>query len=261
MAIRSGGTGERVDRAAPARGRAAIRAGQPRGLTRDALQRLLRNRAAVVGLAVIAFDVLLAICAPVLAPYSPTRQDLLATYASPSREHLLGTDALGRDVLSRTLYGARISMSVALVTVTLIVLIGLPLGVIAGYVGGALDFLLMRLIDALLSLPDILFVILITTYLNAALPRATGGPLLLLKELNGATGGLMGVFIALALFGWLSLCRLSRGAILALRDRGAGGGRRPRADYGPPPAAERAGAGHHHGRAPRANPHHRRGWS
>jgi oligopeptide transport system permease protein len=106
---------------------------------------------------------------------------------------------------------------VALVTVTLIVLIGLPLGLIAGYFGGALDFLLMRLIDAMLALPDILFVILITTYLNAALPRATGGPLLPLKELNGASGGLVGVFIALALFGWLGLCRLSRSAILALR--------------------------------------------
>ena len=123
-------------------------------------------------------------------------------------------------------------MSVALITVFLIVIIGLPIGLASGYFGGTLDFLLMRLIDAMLALPDLLFVIILTTYLNAALPRATGGPPSLLVGLNDATGGLVGVIISLALFGWLSLCRLSRGAVLALRGR----------DY--VFAARAAGAGH-----------------
>jgi peptide/nickel transport system permease protein len=105
----------------------------------------------------IAVDVLLAIFAPALAPCSPARQELLATYASFSRPQLLGTDTVGRDVLSRTLYGARVSLSVALVTVALILLIGLPIGLIAAISEGAYDLLVMRLVDALLAFPGILF--------------------------------------------------------------------------------------------------------
>ena len=97
LAMRVGGAGKPTERATRVPGRAVGKAGQPHSLTRDALQRLLHNKAAIVGMAVITGDVLLAIFAPVLAPYSPTQQDLLATYANPSRAHLLGTDALGRE--------------------------------------------------------------------------------------------------------------------------------------------------------------------
>src|SRR4051794_35702575 len=107
----------------------------PRSLTRDALHRLLRNWAAVGGFAFIVLVILIAIFAPLLAPYSPSHQDLLATYASPSLDHLLGTDQLGRDIFSRLIFGARVSMSVALVTATLVMIIGVPVGVLAGYLG------------------------------------------------------------------------------------------------------------------------------
>jgi len=192
---------------------------RPRSLSRDAFHRLVRNKAAVAGLLIIVLVVLLAILAPVIAPYPPDKQDLFKTYASPSREHLLGTDQLGRDVLSRLLYGARVSMSVALVTSTLVILIGVPFGLIAGYTGGKTDFAMMRMVDALFAFPDLLFIIILTTYLNAALPKADGGILLVLSHLNDFAGGLIGVFIALALFGWLGLSRLVRGAVLAARER------------------------------------------
>jgi ABC-type dipeptide/oligopeptide/nickel transport system permease subunit len=206
---------------------------RPRSLSRDAARRLLHNRAAVAGLIVIFVVIILAIFAPVIAPYSPNRQNLLTTFASPSHAHLLGTDALGRDVLSRTLYGARVSMSVAVITVTIVAFIGIPLGLIAGYFGGRFDFGLMRLVDAMYAFPDILFIIIITTYLNAALPKASSGPLLLFKGMNTLSGGLAGVFLALALFGWLSLCRLVRAKALSLRNQ----------DY--IVAARAAGASHH----------------
>ncbi|MEI2616315.1 MAG: ABC transporter permease [Thermomicrobiales bacterium] len=190
-----------------------------RSLTRDAMIRLRRNKAAVTGLAIIIIVLLLAILAPLLAPYNPNKQDLLQTYATPSRSHLLGTDILGRDILSRLLFGARVSMSVALVTTTLAVLIGLPIGLASGFIGGKTDFIIMRIVDAFYAFPDLLFIIIISTYLNAALPHATSGFLLVLKHVNDFAGGLAGVFIALALFGWLGLSRVVRGQVLSIRNR------------------------------------------
>jgi ABC-type dipeptide/oligopeptide/nickel transport system permease subunit len=192
---------------------------RPRSLSRDALRRMMRNKAAVAGLIVIILIVLAAVLAPSIAPYPPSKQNLLNTYDGPSREHLLGTDALGRDILSRLLFGGRVSMSVALVTSTLVVLIGVPVGVVAGYVGGKVDFVVMRVIDALFAFPDLLFIIIVTTYLNAALPEADGGVLLLLKHINDFAGGLVGVFLALSLLGWLGLSRLVRGEVLSARRR------------------------------------------
>ena len=118
----------------------AFTEGHHRSLSRNAIRALARNKAAVAGLFIIILVLILAIIAPVIAPYDPARQDLTSTYAKPSREHLLGTDALGRDILTRILYGARVSMSVALITSTLVVLIGLPVGMLAGFYGGKLDF-------------------------------------------------------------------------------------------------------------------------
>jgi ABC-type dipeptide/oligopeptide/nickel transport system permease subunit len=217
----SGGAGTEQAAASLALSRTETRlwSDKPRSLWRDALRRLARNKAALAGLIVIITVIVLAILAPVIAPYPPNRQDLLATFESPSSAHLLGTDALGRDVLSRTLYGARVSMSVAMITVLIVTLIGLPLGLVAGFFGGAWDFILMRIVDAMYAFPDILFIIIISTYLNAALPKARSGPLLILKDINGLSGGLAGVFLALSLFGWLSLCRLVRGTVLSLRNQ------------------------------------------
>ena len=94
------------------------------------------------------------IAAPVVAPYRYTRQDLLNTYGAPDARHLVGTDALGRDVLSRLMYGARVSMSAGLVTTAIVLAIGVPTGLIAGYFGGTFDLLLMRVVDVVYAIPS-----------------------------------------------------------------------------------------------------------
>jgi oligopeptide transport system permease protein len=219
VSIQAATGAERADSAGRVLASGATFTNRPRSLTRDALRRLMRNKAAIAGLFIILAAIALALFAPILAPYEPDKQDLLNTYARPSRDHLLGTDVLGRDILSRLLYGARVSMSVALVTATLVVLIGLPVGLVSGFFGGKLDFMIMRSVDALYAFPDLLFIIIISTYLNAALPDAEGGFLLVLSKINDFAGGLVGVFIALALFGWLGLSRVVRGQVLSIRNR------------------------------------------
>ena len=149
---------------------------------------------AVILLAVVGAATL----APVIAPHDPTRQDLENDLIAPSREHPLGTDKLGRDVLSRILYGARVSAAVGISTVAVSLLIGLLVGSIAGYFGGWIDHLLMRLVDILMAFPGILLAIAFTAVL---------GP------------GLDHVVLALGLIGWTGYARLVRGEILALREK------------------------------------------
>ncbi|HET7036885.1 MAG TPA: ABC transporter permease [Thermomicrobiaceae bacterium] len=186
---------------------------------RDAWRRLSKNKMALASIVIIGLFLFLAIFANVLAPYSYQHQNLLEIYQGPSHAHWLGTDALGRDMLSRLLYGSRISMSVALVTVIIVVLIGVPVGLISGYYGGVIDTLLMRVVDIGYAFPSLLLIIILSTYLGAELPRIKGGPLLLLKDGYNATGGLVAVIIALAIFGWLSLSRLVRGQVLTLKQQ------------------------------------------
>ena len=188
-------------------------------LWRDAARRLIRNRAAVVGLIVIVLLCLVTLTAPWLAPYDYAAQDLARVTAGPSAVHLLGTDQLGRDLLSRVIYGARISVSVGLIAQIILLLIGVPLGILAGYFGGWLDTLIMRVVDVLFAFPDLLFVILIMNYLRGALGNVRTGPFLFLVNLDTLTGGLLGVFIALGLTHWLTVARLVRGQILALREK------------------------------------------
>lgn len=128
-------------------------------------RRLRRDRRAVVAVVVLVIVALGAIFAPLLAPYDPTAQlDIVHLQSqAPSLAHPLGTDPFSRDVLSRMLYGARISLSVALIAVTLSVTLGVAVGAIAGFAGGAIDALLMRLVDAALSIPLLLLLICVAT--------------------------------------------------------------------------------------------------
>jgi oligopeptide transport system permease protein len=190
-----------------------------RSLGGEAVRRLARNRAAMAGLAIILALGLIAVLAPVVSPSSYQKQNLLAIYQAPGRAHLLGTDALGRDILSRLIFGARISLSVALITVLFVLLLGVPAGLIAGYYGGSIDFLLMRIVDIMFAFPDLLLIIIVSAYLGAALPRMQSGLLLPLSRFYVATGGLVAVILALALLRWLSLARLVRGQILSLKRR------------------------------------------
>src|ERR1051325_5411341 len=122
---------------------------------------LRRNRAALVGLAVIALLVFAAIFAPLLAPYNPYIVSLDARLQPPGGSHLLGTDELGRDILSRLIFGARIALFVGIVTVFLSGLIGISGGLVAGYLGGYWDAIIMRLVDVFLAFPVILLAIAI----------------------------------------------------------------------------------------------------
>jgi oligopeptide transport system permease protein len=189
-----------------------------RGLWRDAWRRLRRNRAALAGLGFIVLVALCAVLADVLAPYPFWQQDLAVVRQPPSPQHWLGTDELGRDILSRLLYGARISLAVGLVVQALILLVGVPIGALAGYFGGWLDTLLMRAVDVLYSIPDLLLVIVVMTTVRAALAGG-GGALGLFAAVDAAFGGLLGVFVALALTSWLTVARLVRGQVLSLKER------------------------------------------
>lgn len=131
--------------------------------------RLLSHRFAVIGLLLIGLEVGLAVCAPLVAPYDPSRIDAFAMLGGPSASHLLGTDDLGRDILSRLIYGAQISLSISIASVALAVLIGVPLGLLSGYVGGALDEVIMRVLDSIMSLPPLVLALTIAAVLGAGI--------------------------------------------------------------------------------------------
>jgi oligopeptide transport system permease protein len=174
-------------------------------LTRDAFRRLVRNRLAMLGLIVVALMCLTAIFADVLAPYSYTKTDFGRLNEPPSPHHWLGTDQLGRDLLSRMIYGARISMIVGLGAQLIVVLIGVPIGALSGFVGGRLDLVLTRLIDVMYAFPRLLFVILLMSMLGA---------------------GLVNIFIAIGLTGWVFIARQTRAQMLAVKEKDFVGGAR-----------------------------------
>lgn len=200
--------------ALPARAIGQIRA---RTLWRDALLRLQRNKAAMVSLAFILLLVLIALLAPVMAPYPYDKVNFGAVTKPPSAQYWLGTDSLGRDVLSRLMYGARVSLSVSIVAQIVILLIGVPVGLVSGYYGGWVDTAIQRVVDILYAFPSLLFIIVIVTSLKAVLKSGTGPINAALVAVNEPTGGLMGVFIALALVFWLTVARLVRGQVLTLK--------------------------------------------
>jgi oligopeptide transport system permease protein len=186
------------------------------GLWRDAFRRLRRSRIAFVsGILLIALT-LAAIFAPVVAPYPYSEQDYTALAQPPSSAHWLGTDDLGRDILSRLIYGARISLAVGFVVQGVILLIGVPAGLIAAHYGGKVDSVIMRTVDALYSIPSLLFVIVLMTFLRATLQTADGGFFGVLASLDDRTGGLMGVFIGVALINWMPAARLVRSQAVSL---------------------------------------------
>jgi oligopeptide transport system permease protein len=181
-----------------AAGLAAAPSTQTSNLWRDAWRRLLRNKLAVVGGVTVILLCLVAIFADFIAPYSYTKANFGKIYEFPSREFPLGTDQLGRDVLSRMIYGARVSMLVGLGAQVIIVMIGVPIGLVAGYLGGRVDLLLTRFIDVMYAFPRLLFVILIMSMLGA---------------------GLMNIFIAIGLTGWVGIARQTRAQVLSIKEK------------------------------------------
>ncbi len=129
---------------------------------------LLGNPASTAGLVVLIAFTIMAVFAATLAPYSPTAQDSAAVLQPPGGHHLLGTDSLGRDLLSRVIYGARVSLSVSFLSVLFSSIVGIPIGILAAYAGGIVDDILMRLVDVLMAVPGILLAIAIVAAVGAS---------------------------------------------------------------------------------------------
>jgi peptide/nickel transport system permease protein len=151
---------------------AAIREVKTRSRREDFLRAFFSNRLAIFGTAIMAVFVLMAVFAPLLAPYDPLDQNIPEKFAGPSLAHPFGQDELGRDILSRVIYGARISLSAGLAAVALATAVGTLVGLTAGYLGRWPDSLLMRLMDVLLAFPSILLAIVIVSILGPSLPNA-----------------------------------------------------------------------------------------
>lgn len=141
------------------------------GQWRDVFRRLMKNRMAMLGLGLVIVIVLLVIFAPFITPYDYAQQDFLNRCAMPSREHPFGTDDFGRDILSRILYGGRISLMVALLAVVVSVLVGGLLGAMAGYFGGMADGIIMRVMDIVMAVPSILLAVAISAALGTGVVK------------------------------------------------------------------------------------------
>ncbi len=167
---------------------------RPRGLWHDALRRMSRNRAAVVSAIFLLLLLLAAVFADVVAPYQPTAADFAALRQPPSLQHFMGTDEVGRDILSRVLYGARISLTVGFIVQTTATVAGILLGMVAGYYGGMSDLVIMRAVDIMYALPAFLFAVFMVSIL---------------------TPNINSVILTLTLVGWPFIARLMRGQVLA----------------------------------------------
>jgi len=174
----------------------AIRYERGTSLWRDAWRRLARNRLAVAGAVILAFIIVACLLAPWISVYGYEEQDLVLGAAPPSAAHWLGTDTLGRDLLTRILYGGRISLMVGLTATSVALLIGVTWGAIAGYFGGRLDAMMMRIVDILYALPFMIFVVLLTVVF--------GRSILLL-------------FLAIGAVEWLTMARIIRGQVQSLK--------------------------------------------
>ncbi len=142
------------------------------GHRKSTLQRCLSHPSAVIGGAIVLFFILVAVFAPLIAPFDPNASNWLAVRQAPSALHWFGTDDLGRDILSRVIFGARASLLVGIVSVSIAIIIGVPLGLISGYFGGLVDVAISRCTDALLACPFLVLAIAFAAFLGASLQNA-----------------------------------------------------------------------------------------
>ena len=161
-------------------------------------RRLKRNRAALVGGVILLIFLAAALLAPLISPYPADEGDLTKRLEAPSRVHLLGTDSLGRDLLSRVIYGARISLEIQIVAVMIALVAGTIIGMIGGYYGGALDHTIMRMMDILLAFPGIFLAIAIVAVLGT---------------------GLTNLMLAAGIYSIPQFARVVRGSVISLKER------------------------------------------
>lgn len=163
----------------------------------DAWKRLVKNKLAMLGLIFLILLAVMAIMGPILSPYEVNRQDLPNQYQPPSADHWFGTDAAGRDVFTRTWYGARISLFVGLMAALIDVTVGIIYGGVSGYKGGRTDNLMMRIVEILYGLPYLLVVILLLVVLGPSLTT---------------------IILALTVTGWVGMARIVRGQVLQIKN-------------------------------------------
>jgi oligopeptide transport system permease protein len=207
----------------------------------DAFKRMARNRMAVLGLIVIILLILIAIFADVLAPKDYSTQVLVDNNAAPqwvidlfglqskedggyvtlNNSYPLGADDLGRDILSRIIYGARISLAIAFVGPLIAIAIGVPMGLAAGFFGGRVDNVIMRIVDVFYAFPTILVIIIMMAYFRGAFNESSQSGTLgyALYMADRSMGGMLFIFIGVGLTSWVGLARLTRGEVLSARER------------------------------------------
>lgn len=169
---------------------------QGTSLTQDALARLRKNKMAMIGLIILVVMIVLALLTPFITPYTYEEQNLALGASPPSMAHWLGTDILGRDQLTRILYGSRISLMVGFIATSVALLIGVTWGATAGFMGGKIDAVMMRIVDALYALPFTIFIILLTVVFGSSLVL---------------------LFLAIGAVEWLTMARIIRGQVLNIR--------------------------------------------
>lgn len=167
-------------------------------LIKDILREFKKNKLALVCLAILTIITIMSILAPYIVNYGPNEQDVLNKLAPASRDHIFGTDELGRDYFSRSLYGGRISLSVGFLSMIISTFIGILVGTISGYYGGAIDSILMRFTDIFLTLPSFLLIVVINTIFPP---------------------NLISMIIILGLFEWCQIARVIRAEVMSLKER------------------------------------------
>lgn len=218
--------------------------GKGRSPMQDAVREFKRNKVAVIGTIWIAIVILIAVAAPIFTPYDFALQNLNNTREDPMTGYnittnylenchwkgtpiqwgctlfIAGSDALGRDLWSRVVYGARISLSIAFVASAVSLLIGVVYGTISGYIGGRVDNLMMRIVDFLYAIPLLPIVIIMTVYFKALARQGVSEGLMgILLSLNKSTGGLLFLFIAIGALNWIGMARLARGQVLSYKQK------------------------------------------
>lgn len=165
---------------------------------KNVLIKLFKNKFALTGLIVITLLIIVALFAPVISPYTPSEQNVFERLQAPSLTHFFGTDDLGRDVFTRMVFGARISLAVGFISVFIILVIGTFLGIISGYYGGKIDYIIMRFTDIVLCFPTFFLIILVIAFIEP---------------------NIYNVMIVIGVTSWPGLARLVRAEVLSLKER------------------------------------------
>lgn len=191
-----------------------------RSLWQDAMRRLSRNNAAIVGGVIIVALFILAVGAQWIAPYTYTEGRIIDNYLHPNAEHLMGCDFMGRDILSRLIYGARVSLSAAFVGAFTSFFIGVVYGLISGFSGGKVDNAMMRFVDIMYGFPTLILIILLMVFFKSTFSTIEPGTFKgALSALDQRMGGMFFIFVGIGITSWLGMARLVRGMTLSVREK------------------------------------------